>query len=199
MGLGIRCGSARPVILPGDSSVKADGTSWTNYAGSLFDERHLVLDPGDPPVHFMLRPLTDEQKDIIAAQPTGRARAKLAVRCSWLSHDGYKAMVGGSIVDVPQPHTADEGRLGTVITEKWLKTLGIEGHVGGLPDIHLAALYQAVDKLSEATLPLPDLSAAPSGPLNGSSQESGQFQSPAPREGVSGDAASKTDAASAAA
>lgn len=180
MGLGFRIGSSRPVILSSDSSIMA-GSDYQAYAESLFDESHLKLDPSDPPARFVVRGLTDEQRDAVDAQLGARARLKLCVRCGLLSHSGYTVQrVSGEVTAVPLPDMEPAGQLGTVVSERWIRTLGIDGYDGGLRTDVLVGLFGAITALSEATLPLSKRSAPGSGPPAASSKASAPSPSPAP-------------------
>lgn len=195
--LGFRCSAPRAVILLGDSSVI--GGDWGEYTSNLFDEKHLKLSPNDPPTRFNIRPLSDRQKDIISQQSTLRQRAKMTVRCGWLGHQGYMVQrASGETVVVDQPRREAEGDLGTVIAEAWMRNLGIEGYDGGLRAEHLVGLFQAIEILSEAVLPLSKRSAQQSGRSSESSQASEQSQSQSP-ETAAVDAPSATASSSGAA
>jgi len=180
MGLGFRIGSSRPVILEHDSSIM-DGSDYPAYVSSLFDESHLKLDPSDPPARFIVRGLSDEQKDAVDAQVGNRVRAKMCFRCGLLSHSGYTVQkASGEMVAVPLPEMESSGQLGTVVSDRWMKTLGIDGYDGGLRFDVLFGVYQAVSILSEARLPLSKRSAPGSGPPAASSKASAPSPSPAP-------------------
>lgn len=148
MGLGRPVRLPTKVILAIDSSIQ-EGSKYAEYEEGLYaDESLLRLDPADPPVRWNIRQLTAEQKDAMEAQATPRERAKMAIRCSLIGIEGYRIeKPDGGLLDMSKPDTVSAGKLGAICTEKWVNALN-------LPVEQLTMLYMALQRFSEASLPL---------------------------------------------
>lgn len=161
MAIGKRVATARKVILESDPSI-LPGSDYAKYRDSLYDEKHLTLDPVNEATRFNINQLGDIQKDGVEAlytalgTPTRRA-AKIAMRCSLIGISNFiLTKVDGSVVTEHVPARQDGGVLGAVITEKWMEDLNIPGD-------YLSELYKEINAFSEVKLPLSMPSGAPAG------------------------------------
>jgi len=159
------------VILSIDPSIRENTEAqYEAYRASGYDESKLKIDPANPPTRFMIRQLTDEQRDA-CAQMAGHGILRglsMRIRCGLVSMDGYQVRKpDGSVADVGKPETENAGVLGTIIKEKWLSDVS-------MPDEHKFALANEIREFSEASLPLSVPSELPSGDGSGSETESEQ-------------------------
>lgn len=152
MGLTSVVCTPKKAILSFDTSIV--GGDYQAYRESLFDEKHLKLDAGNPPTRFTLRQWTDEHRDAIAAQPNGYQRIKMGIRCGLLALENY------SIKDHDTGETKvqlgieleNAGELGNIISEDALKKLRII-------DDWRSALFLLLMDFSNAKLPLSEPSS----------------------------------------
>lgn len=179
MGLGRRVGEPVKVILPFDSSIKL-GSNYEKYKESGFDERHLVLDPDDPPCRFLIRQLTDEMQDIIGTQPFVRTEAQWRVRCGLLHPENYAILRADGTPAMPPKRDTEITPSGVeVLTVKYMRELAL------LPE-QLTALGDLIHYYSVITGPLPQPSEPPSGERPG--QEAAAGSKPSPGQSAAGDA-----------
>ena len=159
------------VILPIDPAIRENTEAqYEAYRAAGYDESVLKIDPLNPPTRFLLRQLTDEQRDgctMMSSQSIMRG-VSMRIRCGMVGMDNYKIRkADGTVVDAGKPDTENAGVMGTIITEKWLSDLS-------MPDAHKIALANEIREFSEATLPL----SVPSGPPSGDSADTGKESAP---------------------
>jgi len=156
-------GSLR-VILDIDPAIV--GGDYDRYRKSFFDEKHLRLDPANPPTRFLIKQLTDPQKDAVQSQPHWRARAKMGGRCALLALENYALEKPDGVIEKNHAlERKDHGRLGEIITEECFEALNF-------PAMILGGLYAAIDWISDVHLPLSKPSAPQSGPTGSGCQAS---------------------------
>lgn len=160
MGLGQKAVKPVWVILPGDSSIQDDpaGDKYDAYQESHFADRSVLsLNEADPPAEFLIRPLTDAQRDAVEAMGTHRSKGKMAIRCALMKIKNYaKEDLTGAIISDHDPKRKAHGDLGEIITHEWMADFNMRTAV-------LAALWQAISVISEAERPLAKSSLTPSG------------------------------------
>jgi hypothetical protein len=154
--LGKRVSAPVAVILEGDPALSPE-MKYADYKESLYDPGKVILVPGEQPTRFHIRQLSDEHKDAIASSGNIRQQAKLAFRCSLQAVENYMVIDRNGVeVPISAPEFENAGKLGRIITEKWMSD-------ANFPSEHLMKLYIVIDNFSEAQGPLSKSSAPHAG------------------------------------
>lgn len=174
MALGRRVCKSRRVVLIGadeDGDVISDpalheDTNAQEYYDSLFDPKHLKMQPGEVPTWWTIAPLTKRQKDAGSEMTTVRGRVEWYVRCGLLAHEHWTIEDdSGAIRNAPQPDRKTRGRVGELASEQWYEDMDLTAGIA-------TALYVMIAKMSEAQRPLSRHSAPQSGPESSSAKAS---------------------------
>jgi hypothetical protein len=140
-----------------DPAVDVAGSDFDAYWESGFDIKHVAFYEGQQPSWFTLRPLTRRQRDALDIAFGERSSISWYLRCGIVKIENYDLVKEDGVrAGAPQPEMERRGELGEVASEKWLDEVNF-------PTDQRVALFHAINKITEPSLPL----SMPSKPQSG--------------------------------
>jgi len=135
------------VILRSDPSII--GGNYIEYKESLFERKHLEIDPANPPTVWQIKQWTDRQKDAVAAMRDAMDRRgkKLGIQCSLISLDNWTIEGADGSRETTHAPVFESSALGTSITDEWMGSMGFPSDI-------IDELFALIEFFSEAQLPL---------------------------------------------
>ena len=133
-------------VCKDDSAIES---GYEEYEKNLYDYTKLVFKAGQTPTIFKIRQLNDEQKDIIVSEDNPAKRARIACRLGLIDVQNF-AVIGENNNYLPLKPICFENDpiFGQVVAKDWYS------HELGLSFSHMVQIYLAIDKISEASVPL---------------------------------------------
>jgi len=132
-------------ICKDDSAIES---GYEEYQNHLYDYSKLVFKENIKPTIFKLRQLTDQQKDYILSEENLKKRAELTCRMSMIGIENFLIIEGDNTRNINPIEITEDPIMGKLVSKEWFhEELGLSFQ-------HVAQIYLAIDRISEASIPL---------------------------------------------